>query len=58
MKTRVKVMLYAEQEVEIEVEHAEGDDPTDLTEDDAKRVISAAEPSASWEVDWFNVRKV
>lgn len=51
MKTMVNVTLTAETQVEIEVEHEEGDDPTDLTPADVQRAIRQADTSPVWEVD-------
>jgi hypothetical protein len=46
------VWLKAETSVVIEVEHDEGDDPTDLTADDERRAAREASAFAKWEVDF------
>lgn len=51
MKTKVRVTLAAEEQVVIEVEHEEGDDPTDLTKEDQQRAVRAAYVFANWAVD-------
>jgi hypothetical protein len=50
-KHRVRVMLVAECDVEIEVECDEGLEPTDLTKDEERRAIDNAEPLPRWRVD-------
>jgi hypothetical protein len=51
MKTRVRVRLVCEEEVEIDVEHEPDDDPCDLTEEDKKRAFREASSFADWDVD-------
>lgn len=58
MKTKVRVTLRAEQEVEIEVEHAEYEDPTDLSAREESIAISLASPIARWTIDNCDIRKV
>lgn len=51
MKTRVMVLMRAEREVEIEVEHGEDEDPTDLTREDQQNAKSLADSVIpEWEV--------
>lgn len=50
MKTKVQVTLRGEEMVEIEVEHKEGDDPTDLTREDMRRARNAAGVDSSWDI--------
>ena len=50
MKTKVVVTLRAETQVEMEVEHAEDEDPTDLTKDNIRRARSLAGVDGSWDV--------
>lgn len=54
MKTRVLVRMVAETFVEIEVEHDDANDPTELSPDDCKRAHRAARevcPNPDWVID-------
>lgn len=55
MKSRVKVLLRAEQEVEIEVEHKSDEDPVDLTPEDRATAVAMAEWTDDWEVEGAEV---
>lgn len=55
MKTKVSVTLVAETQVEIEVEHGEDEDPTDLTKEDRQRAYRDADPLPTWNVDRVEV---
>lgn len=58
MKTVVRVMLRAEQEVKIEVEHSEDEDPTDLSITEEREAISKGSSFPTWTVDHMDVSKV
>lgn len=59
MKTWVKVTLRAEQEVEIDVEHAEDEDPTDLSRDEERAAIRKGSSFPTWTIDSpSDIRKV
>lgn len=54
MRTRVRVVLTAKKEVDIEVEHEVDEDPTDLTKADrihAMEVAECEEPTDGWTVE-------
>lgn len=50
MKTRVRVTLRGEEQVEMEVEHEPDEDPTDLTKDDMRRARGIAGVDSSWDI--------
>lgn len=56
MKTKVRVKLVAETKVEIDVEHQEDEDPTDITREDKQRAIRLTQGVwAHWDVDDVDV---
>lgn len=51
MKTTVTAHLVARCEVQIEVEHEEGEDPTHLTEEEGSKAASHGESWPEWDVE-------
>lgn len=50
MKTKVRVTLTCDTEVELEVDHDPNEDPTDLTKEDSRRARDAAGVSSLWDI--------
>jgi len=55
MKTVVRVSMTGTMTVNIEVEHEDGDDPTDITPEDAKRARRIAGVDGSWDITGVEV---
>lgn len=56
MKTRVRITLRAEQDVEIEVEHFEGDSPLMLSADEIREAVNKGPSFPKWTVARSDVR--
>lgn len=50
MKTKDRVTLYAEQEVEIDVEHGPDQDPPGLSQDEERAAIAKGSSFPTWTV--------
>jgi hypothetical protein len=50
VKTKVRVTLRSECEVELEVEHGPDESPTDLTKEEVRRARAAAGVTSSFDI--------